>query len=285
MNHRNVPAKVGFRPCGRSEIQTFTARNRFQSSISGDHQLTPGKDLFLGYTDGERGNFRDEKRHGTKLIIAPTDQASPRRGSPILFLRPLRTSRASTAGTIFHKPPAPLRVWFYAIYLMSSIRCGISAKQIQRETGVTYKTAWRMFTKIGERLADDSIDPVVGPGKQVEADKSYHGGKRKRGAGRPLHGDPRQETPVPGMDERKGRSWPAQFQIAQARRYWNASRLTSSRKAPSTPVNLLPTAALVTCETARSIVALKLSACLPKIVLELLLSKVSGLRATYVRMR
>lgn len=50
-----------------------------------------------------------------------------------------------TAGTIFHKSPTPLRLWFYAMYLMAQTRCGISAKQIQRELGVTYKTAWRMF--------------------------------------------------------------------------------------------------------------------------------------------
>src|SRR6266571_90908 len=36
----------------------------------------------------------------------------------------------------------PLHIWFHAMYLMGSTRCGISAKQIQRETGVTYKTAW-----------------------------------------------------------------------------------------------------------------------------------------------
>ena len=49
------------------------------------------------------------------------------------------------AGTIFEKSSTSLRLWFYAMYLMGSTRCGISAKQIQRETGVTYKTAWRMF--------------------------------------------------------------------------------------------------------------------------------------------
>src|ERR1035441_9223090 len=48
------------------------------------------------------------------------------------------------AGTIFEKSTTPLRLWFYAMFLMASTRCGISAKQIQRETGVTYKTAWRM---------------------------------------------------------------------------------------------------------------------------------------------
>src|SRR4051812_2826273 len=42
-----------------------------------------------------------------------------------------------TAGTIYHKSSTSLRTWFYATYLMAQTRCGISAKQIQRETGVT----------------------------------------------------------------------------------------------------------------------------------------------------
>ena len=46
-----------------------------------------------------------------------------------------------TAGTIFHKSRTPLTLWFHAIFMMASTRCGISAKQVQRETGVTYKTA------------------------------------------------------------------------------------------------------------------------------------------------
>ena len=53
-----------------------------------------------------------------------------------------------TAGTIFDHSSTPLRSWFYAMYLMSTTRCGISAKQLQRELGVTYKTAWRIFTQI-----------------------------------------------------------------------------------------------------------------------------------------
>src|SRR3954452_480892 len=46
-----------------------------------------------------------------------------------------------TAGSIFHKSPTSLHLWFYAMYLMSSTRCGISAKQLERELGVTYKCA------------------------------------------------------------------------------------------------------------------------------------------------
>src|SRR5688572_26777497 len=52
------------------------------------------------------------------------------------------------AGTIFEKSTTPLKSWFYAMFLMSSTRCGISAKQLERELGVTYKTAWRMFNQI-----------------------------------------------------------------------------------------------------------------------------------------
>lgn len=80
-----------------------------------------------------------------------------------------------TADTIYHKSSTPLRLWFYAIYLMASTRCGISAKQIERETGVTYKTAWRMFTQIRKMLAED-VDPLSG---KVEMDETYVGGRRR----------------------------------------------------------------------------------------------------------
>ena len=108
------------------------------------------------------------------------------------------------AGTIFEKSSTKLRIWFHAMYLMGSTRCGISAKQIQRETGVTYKTAWRMFKQIRKLMAEN--DPVGGRGTGVEVDEGYFGGRRKRESGRLLRGD-REETKcaVLGMVERKGR--------------------------------------------------------------------------------
>src|SRR5581483_12481888 len=57
-----------------------------------------------------------------------------------------------TAGTIFHKSSTSLHLWFYAMWIMTSTRCGVSAKQLERELGVTYKTAWRMFNLIRNRL-------------------------------------------------------------------------------------------------------------------------------------
>ena len=55
-----------------------------------------------------------------------------------------------------------LQLWFFAIYLMSSTRCGISAKQLEREIGVTYKTAHRMFKQIRTLLSDDDEGPLSG---------------------------------------------------------------------------------------------------------------------------
>jgi transposase len=105
------------------------------------------------------------------------------------------------AGTIFEKSTTPLHIWFYAMYQMGSTRCGISAKQIQRETGVTYKTAWRMFRQIRSLLSEDGMKL---DGKSVEMDETYIGGKRKGRRGRPPAGDGK-KTCVVGVVERKGR--------------------------------------------------------------------------------
>ncbi len=59
-----------------------------------------------------------------------------------------------TKGTIFERSTTSLQLWFWAIYLMSSTRCRISARQLEREIGVTYKTAWRMSRDIRALLDD-----------------------------------------------------------------------------------------------------------------------------------
>ena len=79
-------------------------------------------------------------------------------------------------GTIFQDSATFLKLWFYAIYLMSSTRCGISAKQIEREIGVTYKCAWRMFKQIRSMLDEGDGPRLSG---KVEIDESFYGGKEK----------------------------------------------------------------------------------------------------------
>jgi transposase len=58
-------------------------------------------------------------------------------------------------GTIFENSATSLRLWFCALYLMTSTRCGVSAKHLERELGVTYKTAWRMAKQIRSMLDQD----------------------------------------------------------------------------------------------------------------------------------
>ena len=119
-----------------------------------------------------------------------------------------------TAGTIFHKSSTSLHLWFYAMYLMTSTRCGISAKQLERELGCTYKTAWRMFTLIrNELMAQDDNEPMAG---EVEMDETYVGGKprgreiaaRSREGLRPMQAGQAagraKKTTVFGMVERGG---------------------------------------------------------------------------------
>jgi transposase len=104
-------------------------------------------------------------------------------------------------GTIFENSATSLKLWFYAIYLMSSTRCGISAKQLERELGVTYKTAWRMFHKIRSLL--DQGDPLLGG--TVEADEAYVGEAAKwRNKGIPENKGrgPVDKSPVFGLAKR-----------------------------------------------------------------------------------
>jgi transposase len=108
------------------------------------------------------------------------------------------TQISPTAGTIFHKSPTPLRSWFHAIFLMASTKTGISAKQLERELGVTYKTAWRMFKEI-RKLMSESVNPLTG---QVEVDETYIGGKRQGRRGCGASG----KTIVMGMTEREGKA-------------------------------------------------------------------------------
>lgn len=100
------------------------------------------------------------------------------------------------ANTIFHKSSTSLRNWFFAIFLMSQSKNGVSAKEIERQVGVTYKTAWRVQRQI-RKLMSSKKEKLQGT---VEIDDTYIGGKHKGKRGRGAEG----KTPVFGMVERKG---------------------------------------------------------------------------------
>ena len=108
------------------------------------------------------------------------------------------THVSPTADTIFHKSRTSLRSWFHAMFLMASTRTGISAKQLERQIGVTYKTAWRMFKQIRTLMAQDDMT-LFG---EVEVDETYIGGRRPGKRGRGAAG----KTIVAGMVERGGQA-------------------------------------------------------------------------------
>lgn len=79
------------------------------------------------------------------------------------------------ADTIFRKSETSLWNWFYGIYLFSVSKNGVSAKELERHLGVTYKTAWRMCLQI-RKLMEQDDEKLSG---EVETDETYIGGKCK----------------------------------------------------------------------------------------------------------
>ncbi len=132
-------------------------------------------------------------------------------------------------GTIFEKSTTSLKLWFYAMYLMASTRCGISAKQLEREIGVTYRTAHRMMKKIRtELMTDQGDDPLGG---DVEIDETSIGGKPRVPLTRSEAAAFREAKPtVLGMVERGGR---IRFRVIPSRRGPALSREVRANVNPS----------------------------------------------------
>ena len=83
-----------------------------------------------------------------------------------------------TVGTIMEDSKIPLNKWLMAYALINGGKKGISAHQLHRALGITYKSAWFLAHRIRETM-DSGSDPLGGPGKVVEADETYVGGKGK----------------------------------------------------------------------------------------------------------
>ncbi len=106
-------------------------------------------------------------------------------------------------GTPFAKSRTSLRKWFYAMYLFTTSRHGVPAKELQRQLGVTYKTAWRMGHEIRKYMTN--VDGDNQYGGHVEMDETFIGGRKRNKAylkdrGNPMKG----KTIVYGMVERNG---------------------------------------------------------------------------------
>lgn len=132
-----------------------------------------------------------------------------------------------TANTIFEKTTTPLCSWFYAIYLQTTTRNGVAAKELERQLNICYKTALRMAHQI--KILMGSSEKFILSGI-VETDECYVGGKisnmhlskrKAMGAKKFSHA---MKTPVVGMIERKGR---VTVKVLEELNRVNISRLVS----------------------------------------------------------
>jgi transposase-like protein len=108
-------------------------------------------------------------------------------------------------GTIFEDSKIPLRKWFFAVYLFTAHKKGISSHQLARDLKITQKTAWFMLQRIRETFTHDKPELLKG---EVEADETFMGGKeinkhksqREKGVKRVNN-----KIPVLGIIERNGK--------------------------------------------------------------------------------
>lgn len=129
-----------------------------------------------------------------------------------------------TAGTIFHDSHLPLWKWFVTIYLITESKKGMSAAQVGRTIGVSYKTAWYLCHRIREALKDEGAELLR---NIVEVDETWVGGKVK-GKGRGYKGN---KALVIGAVEREGK---VRLQVIRARDRETLHEFITSSTDPTT---------------------------------------------------
>jgi len=108
-----------------------------------------------------------------------------------------------TIGTLYERSHIPLRKWLLATHLLASSKKGISAHQLHRLLGLTYKSAWFMTHRIREAMGPVAGEPPMGgEGKTVEADETYIGRRRGMKKGHAYH----HKQAVVSLVERSGRA-------------------------------------------------------------------------------
>ena len=137
-------------------------------------------------------------------------------------------------GSVMERSHVPLHKWLLAFHLMAASKKGVSAKQMERMLGVTYKTAWFLCHRVREAMTPTNPAPLGGPDKVVEADETYVGGKAKNRAFRA----PRAKQAVVALVERDGHV-----------RSFHVANVTAKQLRPLIVTNVVRTSYLMTDES------------------------------------
>jgi len=155
--------------------------------------------------------------------------------------RKCRRQFTATIGTIFERSHIPLHKWFLAAHLMASSKKGVSAHQLHRMLGLSYKSAWFLAHRIREAMNGTADDPggLGGEGKVVETDETYFGNKEEPEPS-PQRGDrpftksgrsgPAGKRPVVALVERGGKARTFHVDHANAETVRLILRQNASRK-------------------------------------------------------
>ncbi|HZQ14382.1 MAG TPA: IS1595 family transposase [Pseudolabrys sp.] len=119
-----------------------------------------------------------------------------------------------TVKTVFERSKIPLTKWLAALFLMTASKKGVSAHQVHRMLGISYKSTWFMMHRLREAMRQGGLEPLGGTGKVVEADETYFGNipeaqrPKFTKSGRPVSknpGGPKNKRAIVALVERGGR--------------------------------------------------------------------------------
>ena len=158
-----------------------------------------------------------------KLTHKPGSKSAVRDG--VYKCSECRKQFTVTVGTIFERSKIPLHKWIAAVFLMCSSKKGVSAHQLHRSLGITYKSAWFMCHRIREAMKESPLAEMLGG--VVEVDETYVGGKRPGKRGRGAEG----KTPAVAMVQRNGKSKAFKVKRVTAVSLKTAIRANVDRKA------------------------------------------------------
>lgn len=168
----------------------------------------------------------------------------------LFHCRDCRGQFSVTVGSVMERSHIPLAKWVLAFHLMAASKKGMSAHQLSRMLGTTYKTAWFMAHRIREAMTDQNPAPIGGEGKIIEADEAYQGKKEiptpsrhRRGAPYIKKGKAAAKRPIFAIVERGGEARAFSMPIVTAKNLREKLVTNASRKSRlhTDESNLYPT--------------------------------------------